>query len=204
MDGVAFPPEPWHLSGRMLLLVWSLPADVVADRLPRGLTPVTRRGRTLVGTAWADCQAGGVLAYREVLCAAVVRTGGRPALCITDIWVDSPASRDGGRALWAIPKELATFPVFDGHRFAADLPSGPVARACWTPGPLVPGRWPVRFDVVQGRAGRLVTSRVRSTARVVLGRASMDAEPRGPLGHLAGRTPVRSLVLADFRLRFGG
>ena len=30
----------------------------------------------------------------------------RASLEITDIWVDSPASRNGGRELWAIPKEL--------------------------------------------------------------------------------------------------
>ena len=209
----AFPPESWHLVGQMVLLLWSVPGRVVIPRLPRGLTPVMRRERALVGTAWVDFTEGGVLVYRELLSAVAVLHGGRPAISITHSWVDSPAARAGGRALWAIPKELAGFSMFDGHRFRASLtaPSDAeaadaeaIATATWTPGRRLPGRWPVRFCVVQDRSGALVSSRVRSTVAVVLGTATMDVNPSGPLDYLAGLAPLRACSLADFDVHFGG
>ena len=39
----------------------------------------------------------------------LVRYRWRLLPAITHVWVDSPASRDGGRAQWAIPKQLAEF-----------------------------------------------------------------------------------------------
>ena len=50
------------------------------------------------------------MSYRELLVAVAGRVGARGAPAhLLAIWVDSPASRDGGRELWGIPKGLATF-----------------------------------------------------------------------------------------------
>lgn len=107
---MSYPPSPWSLRGRMHVSVWAVPvADLPA--LPpdlAGAVRVLRLGRRgLVGTAWVDYRPGGDLSYRELLCAVLTRTGWRPRVTITHIWVDSAASRDGGRALWGIPKDLA-------------------------------------------------------------------------------------------------
>ena len=55
-----------------------------------------------------------MLSYRELMTTVLVRRGLRVLPTITHIWVDSETSRDGGRALWGIPKGLASF-VFDGR-----------------------------------------------------------------------------------------
>ena len=85
-------------------------ADVPVD-LPPGCTPVRVGGRGVVGTAWVSYEPGGVLSYREVMATLLVRRGRRVMPTIMRIWVDSEASRDGGRALWGIPKDLATLRV---------------------------------------------------------------------------------------------
>ena len=61
-----------------------------------------------------ELRAGQRLTYHELLVARLVRAGRSAHVRITDIWVDSPASRDGGRSLWAIPKHLADLPLDSG------------------------------------------------------------------------------------------
>ncbi|MFE2302578.1 acetoacetate decarboxylase family protein [Streptomyces sp. NPDC059445] len=105
-----YPEEPWHLAGRMYLSLWLVPAREL-PRVADGTRPVTVAGRGAVGAAWVVYENDSVLHYNELLRAVLVRDGGRPRVCITDIWVDSPASMTGGRELWGIPKELAEFAI---------------------------------------------------------------------------------------------
>src|SRR3712207_3654263 len=104
-DGVSFPPEPWRLRGAQHASVWLVPFADVPAALPHGTTPILLNGRALLLTAFAIYMPGSVLAYNEMLCAMAVRAGLRVAATITHIWVDSPASAAGGRALWGIPKD---------------------------------------------------------------------------------------------------
>ncbi len=206
-DQVSYPPDPWVLRGQLHLSVWVLPRGSGPSRaVPSGIHRLLVAGRAVVGTAWVDYQPGGVLAYRELLVATLVRDGLRPRATITGIWVDSVPSRDGGRALWAIPKELARF-AFEAS--AGDLTADahidgrPIASASVRRGVRLPGRWPVRFRVVQDRDGQPQTTRVRATARVRLGRSDWRIAPDGPLAYLRGLRPRLTVTLADFRMTFG-
>jgi hypothetical protein len=201
----AYPPEPWRLQGDLhtsvFLVPWAELSDVPAQ-LPPGCRPV-RIGRfAVVGTAWASYRPGGVLSYDELMSTVLVRSGWRLAPTITHIWVDSVASRDGGRALWGIPKDLATF-SFAGPAFAGRTDAGPIAAG--TVGRLLalPGRLPVRFRIAQTLGGAAKLTRVRARARVALARATFTADPAGPLAFLAGRRALLSLSLLDFRMTFG-
>jgi hypothetical protein len=121
---------------------------------------------------------------------------------ITHIWVDSPASRDGGRALWGIPKELAEFD-FAGNTFAAHDAEGPLALGTVTRMLALPGRWPGGFHVAQWLGGKPKFSPVRSRSAIELSRATFAADPTGPLAFLAGRKPLASFTLRDFQMTFG-
>jgi hypothetical protein len=204
---VSYPPEPWVLRGQLHLSVWLLPRGSRSSHpVPPGIRRVLVAGRAVVGTAWVDYQPGGVLSYRELLVATLVRDGVRPRATITGIWVDSVPSRDGGRSLWAIPKELADF-AFDavaGDVSAeANIDGRPIASASVRRGVRLPGRWPVRFRVVQDRDGQSQTTRVRATARVQLGRSDWRIAPDGPLAYLRGLRPPVTVSLADFRMTVG-
>lgn len=188
------PPEPWKLRGDLHLSVWFL-----RERdweVPEGTSVVRLGPWCVVGTAWVDYRPGSVLTYRELMSTLLVRKGLRLYPTITHIWVDSPRSRDGGRALWGIPKELAEFTV-DGPEWTATS----IARARVRPGARLPGRWPVAFRVAQMLAGKLKLSRVRSTSGLRFARVDWDAG--APLPFLAGHSPALSLTLTDFDMTFG-
>jgi hypothetical protein len=188
-----YPPAPWYLRGQLYLSVFLVPRRDVPD-LPVGVRPLAIGGRVPVGAAWVDYQPGGTLHYRELLAAVLVRQGARPRASITHIWVDSAASRDGGRELWAIPKDLA-----DLHIAPPQARADGIATATLRPGRKLPGRWPAPLSVAQPG----ITTAVRGKAAVRPTRISWRIAPDGPLAWLAAHRPLFSLTLADFRLRFG-
>jgi Acetoacetate decarboxylase (ADC) len=182
-----YPPSPWSMRGQLCLSLWGV-------------------GPRLVGTAFVDYLGASELEYGELLRARLTRAGHRPAVTITDIWVDSPASRDGGRAMWAIPKRLATFsqqhgPVFHGE---AHADGALLAGAEFIARRRLPGRLPYRSRTLQHRAdGKAVVAPLSGSAGVRLARASWDFPAEGPFADLRGRRPLLSVVLDDFALRFG-
>jgi len=210
---MGYPAEPWDLRGQMHLSIWSLPAARI-PQLPEDLAavarPVSIGGRGLVGTAWVEYEPGGVLQYRELLAAVLVRHRARPAVSIFGIWVDSQASRDGGRELWGIPKELAELGIdppgggeTGGLTAWARTQAGPIAQTSISPGRRYPGRWPVRFSVVQLLDGQVAETPVRGWASLQRSTAAWHVQPDGPLALLSGRQPMVSVTLRDFRILFG-
>jgi hypothetical protein len=207
---VNYPPEPWDLRGQLFLSVFAVPRDTLPalpDPLAATVRPVTVGRKAIVGVAWVRYEPGGVLTYEELLAAALTRSGRRLRVSITDIWVDSVPSRDGGRALWGIPKDLAELTVHTGPSGrtsgAASTARGPIAAASFSPGIRLPGRWPTPMTLAQAFGDTVKHSPVRGHARLRLGGATWRIEPGGPLRHLAGRRPLLTATLADFRLRFG-
>ncbi|MCW2497348.1 acetoacetate decarboxylase family protein [Jatrophihabitans sp.] len=199
---MSYPAEPWALQGQLHSSAFLVPLVEVPVDLPPGCSPV-RVGRFgVVGAVWVDYEPGGVLDYRELMTVLLVRKGWQVMPTVTHIWVDSEASRDGGRALWGIPKQLASFD-FTGADFAARDDVGPLAAGSVRPLMGLPGRWPTNFRVVQWLGGKAKLSPVRSRAAISLSRAAFDADPSGPLAFLAGRRPFASFTLRDFEMSFG-
>lgn len=194
-----YPPEPWNLTGTGAITSWRVPVTALPE-LPAGVRPVTARGAALVTTAFVHYDERGLMAYDELLAAVLVRHGRGAALSITDIWVDSETSRAGGRGLWGIPKELATF----GERYAENA-DGPIAAASFTArrGPSLRLPVPLRGSVVQTRDGATVATPIRAGGSVRPATARWDLAPGGPLAWLRGARPVTSLLARDFSMRFG-
>lgn len=195
---MAYPPEPWRLRGQLHLTLWLLPAGKVPPVPAARL--ITVAGRAVAGTAWVDYQPGSVLEYRELLAAVAVRRGLRPAVTITHIWVDSESSRDGGRELWGIPKDLATLTMAaDGSATAPEISHSVIEVSVRSL-----GRWPFRFSLVQDLGDGPKVSPVRGNARLHRARIGWAGLSGGPLGWLAGARPLVSLSFRDFRMVFGG
>ncbi len=206
-DAIGYPPAPWHLEGQMTLMLWNVPTALVADRVPRAARPVSVAGRSVLGTAWVRYGPGGVLSYGELLAAVHVWDGWRIHQTVTDIWVDEPVSVAGGRALWAIPKDLAAFGLLDGRSFACG-PAQPGAeddvQATFRPGRRLPGRPWASWTLLQERPdGTEVRSRTRLQAKVTLGHGSMAVRADGRLGFLSGRRPFAAVQLDDMAVTFG-
>jgi hypothetical protein len=200
-----YPPEPWELRGQLHLTAWRV--DVAnLPPLRAGLEPVRARGTALVGTAWVIYEPGGVLSYRELLVAVLAHRRGRPLVTITNVWVDSAASLQGGRELWAIPKQWASFRVDGDTCTAVDADGEPIAGAVIRSLGSLPGRWRGGYTVAQQRGsapGDLLYTPVRCTSKLRLVRLDWEFAPGGPLAWLTGARPAFSLSLRDFRLRFG-
>ena len=175
-------------------------------------SPRPDRPAGVYGAAYVDYQDGSPLTYHELLVARPVRAGGRPGVRITDIWVDSAESRAGGRALWAIPKELADLPLqdqqagplsrttFSGYAHGQRIATGRFTAA---PGAALL-RTPFSSVTSQQREdGSVVVTPMRGSARSLPCLGSWDFDAQGPLGFLHGRRPVASFRLTDLRLTFG-
>lgn len=194
-----YPAEPWDLHGHSYVGMWLLPRD----RTPAPHSPATKTvtifGRAIVCAAFFVYEEPSPLTYNEIMTTVLVREGWRLRVSITHIWVDSKASRDGGRALWAIPKDLADFDVVPHTSYAAQgIGSLAVKRVRRLPWAL-----PLAFRIAQDRAETLVVSPVRGRIRFgrAVGRWSFAAD--GPIGFLTGRKPLMTLAAKPFHLIFG-
>jgi Acetoacetate decarboxylase (ADC) len=198
-----YPPEPWDLRGHGYVSVWLVPPSALPG-LPAGVTSLRVAGRAVVATAWVDYLPGGLLPYRELLAAVLVRRGRGVGASITDIWVDSPASLAGGRALWGIPKDLADFDMAHRPDFTATATVGGelVAQARFRQAPVgLPV--PARGSIVQTLRGETAVTPIRVRGRVAPARSGWRIAADGPLGWLAPYPPVANLTITDFRMRFG-
>ena len=195
-----FPSPPWRLQGQLWLSLFAV----------RRGTPYRPAG--LYGVAFVDYQTGGVLSYQELLVARLVRDGAVPRAHVTDIWVNSEPSRDGGRSLWAMPKELADLQVADRRAggvarstCSAATHGRPIAGATFTAAPFAAVRAPLALTTLQHRAdGSPVVAAVGGSARTLPCLGSWRFAADGPLAWLQDRRPLLSLRLTDFRITFGG
>jgi hypothetical protein len=194
-----YPPEPWDLHGHAYVGTWLLPRSQTPPPHSPATKPVTIFGRAIVCAAFFVYEEPSPLTYNEIMTTVLVREGWRLRVSITHIWVDSEASRDGGRALWAIPKDLADFDTVPHISYAAQgIGSLAIRRVRRLPWAL-----PLAFRIAQDREGSLLESPVSGRIRFgrAVGRWSFAAD--GPIGFLAGRKPLLTLAAKPFHLIFG-
>lgn len=202
MTEALYPSPPWRLRGTVQAALWRVPRGALPGPLPDGARPLGWGRTALLATVRADWQAGGDLAYGELVVAVPVRLGRRIGVTVTAAWVDSPASLAGGRALWAIPKRLGRFETVDGRTILTDA-QGLVAAFTDRPGRAPPLRLPVPLRVLQPDGAGIRATRAAATGRPSFGGPGWDFAPTGPLAVLAGRRPFLAVTLADAEARFG-
>lgn len=198
-----FPPQPWRLAGEAWLLAWRVREAELSAPWPAGFHPLRLGGRLLVGAVWAIYRPGGDLAYQELAIGVVGREGLRPAVTIPWIWVDDPAALAGGRALWAIPKQIGSFEAHAAGPAARDAAGAPIAALAEAGGVALPGRWRLPLPLVQPSGPALVFPKGAARGVVLVTRARWRFAPAGPLGWLSNATPLVSGRLDGARLVFG-
>ena len=201
---MTYPPAPWEMHGQLWLSLFRVREGDHPDRTPG-----------VYGAALVSYEDPSPLTYSELLVARPVARDGSRRVNIVDIWVDSPASRDGGRALWAIPKDLCSFErTTTGRRvqrttWSTSLDGRPIASARFTDVSRNAVRTPFRGSTWQQRAAdesgadRDVVAALRGSGRTLPCRGHWHFDESGPLAWLAGKRPLASFRIADFSMSFG-
>ncbi|MGH3346997.1 MAG: hypothetical protein ACRDO4_08440 [Nocardioides sp.] len=193
----AYPPAPWRMQGQGWLSLFRVRG---AGHRPDGNYVA----------AFVSYEPESPLTYSELLVARVLRAR---QVEITDIWVDSVASREGGRALWAIPKELCDFTLehrgtgpLSRTRWSAGIERRPIAAASFTDVSRAAPRLPFRGGTRQpplADPSEPVTTALRGSAKALPCHGGWDFDAAGPLRWLRGQRRLGSLRVADFRMLFG-
>ncbi|MCW2808761.1 MAG: hypothetical protein JWQ93_2716 [Marmoricola sp.] len=213
---MSYPPAPWDLHGQLWLSLFRVREGDHPDREPG-----------VYGAALVSYEQPSPLTYSELLVARPVKRSGsrranipglsrapRARVEITDIWVDSVDSLEGGRALWAIPKHLCEFErTTTGGRvqrtsWSTTLDGVPIASARFTDISRAAPRTPFKGATCQQRAagggpGREVVAVLKGSARAFPAHGTWDFDASGPLAWLAGKRPLASFRMTDFQLLFG-
>jgi len=201
---MTYPPAPWKMHGQLWLSLFRVRAGDHPDREPG-----------VYGAALVSYEQPSPLTYSELLVATPVKEAGGRHVNITDIWVDSPDSRDGGRALWAIPKHLCDFErTTSGQRvqrtsWSTTLDGTAIASARFTDISGSIPRVPFKGSTWQRRAAdepgadREVVAVLKGSAQAFPCHGSWDFNELGPLAWLAGKRPLASFRMVDFSMLFG-
>ena len=199
----AYPAAPWRMVGSLWLSLFKVREDV-DDLRPAGI----------YGAAFVSYEEGSPLTYSELLVARPVTSAEHgKRVSITDIWVDSPASVEGGRELWAIPKGLCDFTYETSHtgpltrtEWSASAGRRPIASARFTDVSRAMLRVPFKGGTWQPElpeGGGEKTATLQGSARTLPCRGAWDFAADGPLGFLRSARPVASARMAAFRMSFG-
>ena len=201
---MTYPPAPWKMNGQLWLSLFRVREGDHPDREPG-----------VYGAALVSYELPSPLTYSELLVARPVKKDGGRRVNITDIWVDSQDSLEGGRALWAIPKDLMDFErTTTGGRvqhtsWSTSLDGTPVVSARFSDVTSVIPRTPFKGSTWQQRAAdepgadREVIAHITGSAKAFPARGSWDFAAQGPLGWLAGKRPLASFRMTDFQMSFG-
>lgn len=108
---MTYPSAPWTLRGFFLQTLHPIEIERIRPLLPSQLSVISVfPGKTLGGVYLSYYDDRSALSYNElVIIAAIARYGHHFGSWISHIYVDNPDSVAGGRQIWGLPKQLATF-----------------------------------------------------------------------------------------------
>jgi len=196
-DGIAYPPPPWRLSGTTVVAASLIDVAQARQHVPADLEIVKfGRGRTLGAIVLIEYGSGSIFPYNElVVICGLARAGRRIGGWISHIYVDSTRSQAGGRELFGLPKQLASFTrtVKDGQvRIEVESEEGRLLTATapkvgWAP--AFPGRGNA-FGTVKGDRRLLEFT---SVARFRPTSARLVIPDHAPFAHLGLAKPFLSV-----------
>ena len=183
-----------------------LPVDLARQQVPEDLAIVrVRPGLTVASIIVADYQDRATFPYSELaVMPALVRYRGMRGPWISDIWVNSAPSLQGGRQMWGLAKEHAEFGWSFGRTTSVTVTTDEQQLGSWSwarPARRLP--YPGWFRGIGSVAGDRRRYRGRGIAR--LGRTTVDFSVPGgsPLSEISAALQRPVWMAGDVNLRFG-
>ncbi len=212
MQNKEYPAAPWRLNGQLYGSIWSLSPHDIQVELPSEFKLLVNLGRASAFAGFVDYQTGSTLVYHELIGGVVVRlrSSWRFAFHVTNMWVDDAKSRQGGREIWGVPKELAVFrytyaPTVRTFAATAQANNGQVlARGHFRPTMGLPRflKLPVPFPNLQMLHSQPYRSSGTFWSSLYLCRGGTIVPADSPLAALGivGRKPIVSFAGLDFKM----
>lgn len=189
---VPYPAAPWHLFGKVWVGIFKTKVDAP---LPAGLRPfLDPRWRVAMLVRYL----GGTRRYDEFVLGRMARRGLRPGLFVEGMWVPDLVSLWGGRRIWGLPKEMATF-AWEGDMVRITDDAGLVARLTVDQrGPALPPLW-LPLPGVGHLDGQWAYTLIRFRGRLSRARLRVhEWSERFPAG--LGEQPMMALAAENFRI----
>lgn len=195
MNVFSYPRAPWRLRGVSVQTLKLVEVRRVRQFVPAGvrIVPVLP-GRTIAVMYCARYGSGSSLIYSELAVApALIEWRSRIGFWISHIYVDNPDSVAGGRRIWHLPKQIASFSWNPARRqVAVTAGSSTLCRIGWeagTPRLAVPLIAPVLVE-----DARIFW--LRGRCRLTRCRAEVAADRDSPMTKL-DFTASRHILVAD-------
>lgn len=201
------PPPPWQLEGSAAISPWLVDARAARKLVPSPFEVLEVLPGYALGvvfaTSYSSSPVGG---YDEVGYApALVQAGGDWGWYVSHLFVDSAFSRESGRSIWGLPKELARILwQHQDNRLQVDLDlrGQAVCRLhSRQRGAALPGR--LRVPILSLRENVPVRSWLRLQARLAPGSSRLRVARGSPLEGLGLRVGLPSLWAWEARIELG-
>jgi hypothetical protein len=176
MEAPQYPPAPWRLCGESVQAIHLVPVSAARALVPESARIVSvLPGKTIGVLYCARYGTGSTLSYHELIVApALTYARGRAGWWISHIHVDDLAAKEGGRAIWGLPKELANFQWTPGHGHV-QVSSG-AERLCaieWQPARLAL-KIPAFLPALSSRGTQMLSFHASGTASLRRCRAAIN------------------------------
>jgi acetoacetate decarboxylase len=195
------PGPPWQLFGNAVGIFRLVDRNTAQQFVQPGLKVVSVwPGKTIGGMLIARYDSGSTLEYNELIAfCGIVRRGLRFGGWISHIYVDDPASAAGGREIWGLPKELATF-QFGDNKVVVRQGEATILKCEWTArGPRLP--IPLWLPAWGEQVRCLLHFTAKGRARGRCGRVKFEVPAKSPLSTFLRSGIGPSLGLDRLKLR---
>lgn len=200
---MSYPQAPWTLKGFAFQTLHLIDIATASPFIPPELEIVSAApGKTLGGVYLAQYEAGSSLEYNElIVVAGVVRREQTIGAWVSHIYVDNPDSVAGGREIWGMPKELATFDWQSGTRQVVVQQDDRVLCSLSSSWRVSLLRQTIAFPVYSLLNSNFLRFNATASANFGLIGARLDVPEVSPFGRLIDTMPISAFSADSLDLR---
>lgn len=200
---MSYPQAPWTLKGFAFQTLHLVDIAIASPFIPPGLAIVSAApGKTLGGVYLSQYGAGSSLDYNElIVVAGVVKRGSTIGAWVSHIYVDNPDSVAGGREIWGMPKELATFDWQAGARQVIVHQENQVLCSLSSSWRVSLLRQAIAFPVYSVLNANFLLFGATASANFGLIGAKLEIPDTSPFGRLIDTPPLSAFSADSLELR---